>query len=113
MTGVGVAYEFLLSLRRVSCLNTSRSQRISPLFASTQITCAERPSSVADVTNTRSSQTTGDDQPCPGIGVFHATFFSSDHSVGTFGSEEMPCPVGPRNRGQFSAFAAVAKIRGR
>jgi hypothetical protein len=66
---------------------------------------------VADVTNTRSSHTIGDDHPCPGIGVFHATFFSGDHSAGTFASDETPCPVGPRKRGQFSALARAANVR--
>src|SRR5262249_38267413 len=49
----------------------------------------------------------GEDQPSPGIGTFHATFFVALHSLGRLRSVEMPWPVGPRNSGQFSARPAV------
>src|SRR5262245_31994607 len=63
------------------------------------------PPLVAVVTRTRSPHTMGDDQPDPGISVFHATLEVELHSSGKSVSPEMPCPVGPRKRGQFSARA--------
>ena len=47
------------------------------------------------------SQTTGEDQPSPGIGVFQAMFSVSLHLVGSLFSDETPCLVGPRKPGQF------------
>src|SRR5260221_13120314 len=51
----------------------------------------------------RPPTTTGDDHPCPGTSIFHATFFVVLHSVGTPVEVDNPCPVGPRNWGQSSA----------
>src|SRR5438876_784937 len=53
----------------------------------------------------------GEDQPRPGTACFQTTFFLSLHSVGKLPLATMPCPVGPRNSGQFSARAAVAGKR--
>src|SRR4051812_19520477 len=55
---------------------------------------------------------TGDDQPRPGIGRFQATFLSGPHATGKRPFATIPCPVGPRNSGQSSAFAArtMAKL---
>jgi hypothetical protein len=61
---------------------------------------------VAVVTKTLFSQTMGDDHDSPGISVFHAMFSVVDQLAGRPDSDERPCPVGPRNRGQFSASAS-------
>jgi hypothetical protein len=45
----------------------------------------------AVVTNTRSPQTIGDEDPRPGISTFHRTFFVSLHSDG--GSAVVDTPV--------------------
>ena len=58
---------------------------------------------VAVVTNTRSFQTIGDDQPSPGMDAFQRTFELAVQASGTSFSDEMPWRVGPRNWGQFSA----------
>src|SRR5205823_8300830 len=56
-----------------------------------------------EVTKTRSPQTTGDDQPRPGISVRQATFFVVLHESGSF----LPSATGPaeppRNCGQLSS----------
>ena len=51
---------------------------------------ASRPIAVAVVSQTRPSATTGDDQPRPVTGTFHATFCVSLHWVGTACSLECP-----------------------
>src|SRR6185295_14986828 len=66
--------------------------------------------SVAVVIQTLPFATTGDDQPSPGIAVFHATFFVSLHSSGRPFSVEWPCPSGPRNCGHDSCADAVAAM---
>jgi hypothetical protein len=43
------------------------------------------------------------------MAVFHATCSFGDHLSGRSRSLEIPWPVGPRNRGQFSADARVVK----
>ena len=45
----------------------------------------------------------GDDQPSPGIGVFHAMFSVALQRIGMPVSDEMPWPVGPRKRVRCSA----------
>ena len=110
--GVGVAWEFLPSLYPGTCSSTSVFHRIRPLAASRQRTWHLRPSCSAAVRKIRSPHTMGDDQPSPGIGVFQATPWVAFHSSGRPDSVEMPCPVGPRKQGQFSA-SAVAHVRPR
>jgi hypothetical protein len=56
---------------------------------------------MAVVKKIRFSQTTGEEWPRPGMGVFHAMFFVALHSVGRFFSAEMPWLPGPRHPGQF------------
>src|SRR6185436_1885944 len=84
----------------VACSKTFVSQRIFPSVAPTQTTWQLLPASVADVRKTLSPTTIGDDQPSPGIAVFHATFVVADHSSGRPVSGEWPWPSGPRKRGQ-------------
>lgn len=43
---------------------------------------------------------TGEDQPLPGICVFHVMFSVSLKEIGTSQLAATPCPVGPRNCGQ-------------
>jgi len=45
----------------------------------------------------------GEDQLWPGVGVFQAMLDVAFHSMGTFFSDDIPCLVGPRKQGQFSA----------
>jgi hypothetical protein len=52
--------------------------------------------------------TMGEDQPSPGISVFHAMFELALQFRGTPVSAEWPWPFGPRKRGQFAA----ADLRG-
>src|SRR5262245_37948108 len=75
------------------------------------MTRQETPPLVAVVTITRSPHTMGEDQPKPGISAFQTTFEVALHSIGTPVSEEMPCPVGPRKPGQFSAWATPVRHR--
>src|SRR4030095_15846891 len=86
------------------------SQSMSPDVRSRQIRRHRVSPSVTVVRNTRSFQMIGDDQPSPGIGVFHFTFDRAVHSTGTFFSAEIPWPVGPRKPGQFSAGTPTAAV---
>src|SRR5687768_1113049 len=63
------------------------------------------PSCEVPVRKTLSPQTMGEDQPWKGTGVCQATFSVADHFRGRLVSAETPWPVGPRKRGQFSAWA--------
>src|SRR5687767_14656915 len=103
VTGVGVAYEFFPSFRVVCWSKTFLSHRTFPSAALRHSTRHDTPRSPVPVKKIRSPHTTGDDHPSAGTGVFHATFSVADHLVGRFVSVEIPCPFGPRNRGQFSA----------
>ena len=78
----------------------------------------------ADVTNTRSRQTIGDDQPRPGTSATQATFSVVDHRMGRAADvSATPFPPGPRNWGQLlesaapdgraAAATAVSRTRGR
>ena len=58
------------------------------------------PSLTADVTNTRSPHTIGDDQPRPGTSTAHATFCVADHLTGNCAASATPAAFGPRNCGQ-------------
>src|SRR5688572_18287366 len=87
-----------------------------PDFASIETTRQEVPFSVAVVRKTRSFQTTGDDQPSPGMAVFQTIFDWACQCCGRFFSVDVPCRVGPRKPGQFSprltraAHASVTAI---
>src|SRR4051812_9299359 len=80
-TGVGVANEFLPSLRVGSWVNTSRSQSSLPVSAANARTWHRLPSPVVPVTTTRPSATTGEDQPAAGTSAVHLMFLPSPHSV--------------------------------
>jgi hypothetical protein len=84
-------------------LFTAVFQRTLPLLRSRQRTRHWVALSVAVVTKMRLPQTTGEDQPAPGMDVFQTTFDVALQCSGSFFSEEIPWPVGPRKRGQFSA----------
>ena len=60
----------------------------------------EAPIGIAVETNSRSPHTTGDDEPRPGISVFHRMFFVSLHSTGGSAVLETPFAYGPRHWGQ-------------
>src|SRR5918992_2071609 len=57
------------------------------------------PGLTAVVTNTRSRQTMGEDQPRPGMSTLQATFVVVDQCCGRTGPSAMPLPPGPRNCG--------------
>src|ERR1041385_640652 len=56
----------------------------------------------------RSPQTMGEDQPTPGISIFHATFSLEDHLSGGAASSATPSEPGPRNCGQWPEASATA-----
>src|SRR4029453_13411299 len=60
----------------------------------------------AEVTNTRSPQTIGDDQPRPGRSAVQATCSVADHETGSVASSGRPGPLGPRNCGHAAGLAA-------
>ena len=55
------------------------------------------PSSVALVSQTMPSATTGDDQALPSIGTFQTTFSVSLQATGSDVARARPFPAGPRN----------------
>src|SRR5512139_3138744 len=57
------------------------------------------PGEIAEVTNTRSPQTMGDDQPRPGTSMDQATLSVFDHRSGSDEPSATPAPCGPRNWG--------------
>ena len=60
------------------------------------------------MTKTRSPQTIGLDEPGPGSGLFHRTFFVSLQVSGRLVSSLMPDPFGPRKRVQSAEADAAA-----
>ena len=69
---------------------------------------AGTPAGTAVSRKMRSPQTTGDDEPRPGISTFHLMFFVSLHSVGGSACRETPVAYGPRHCGQnFSASVSA------
>ncbi len=110
VTGVDEAYEFSLCLCPGFCRSTCLFQRTVPVSRSRHNKRNEAPPSVAVVTNTRSSNTIGDDQPSPGIGFFQTMLDVWLHSSGTSFSFDIPCRVGPRKQGQFSARVVLNAI---
>jgi hypothetical protein len=48
-----------------------------------------------------SPHTIGDDDPRPGISIFHRMFFVSLHSIGGFAVRDTPVMSGPRHCPQF------------
>lgn len=79
------------------------------VVASMAIARRDKPSPwrTAVVKNTRPIATAGDDHPKPGIGVYQATFFASDHSLGVGGPVACPSEFGPRNCDQSLAISAL------
>src|SRR5215207_1835595 len=65
----------------------------------------------AEVTNTRSPQTIGDDQPRPGRSAVQATCSVVDHDTGSRASSAMPAAFGPRNCGQPGLAARTTGVR--
>src|ERR1700741_973426 len=57
------------------------------------------------------SQTTGDECPRPGMGVFHLMFLESLQSAGKLVSEDTPLPSGPRHWDQL-CFGAASELKG-
>src|SRR6478609_10350298 len=109
--GVGEAQLFfgLISRRSDGILKTSTLSASCPVAMSNAIRRSEMPRwSTAVVSHTRPPPTTGDDQPRPGTGVFHATLRVSLHSSGSPRSLEWPSPSGPRNCGQSCASTVEA-----
>src|SRR5215212_3493607 len=91
--GVGDAQLFfgLMSRRSVGILKTSTLTTSLPVTASNASARSDTPllpraesrgCSIAVVIQTLPLTTTGDDQPSPATGVFHAMFFVSLHSRG-------------------------------
>src|SRR5688572_19129586 len=56
----------------------------------------------------RSFQTTGDDDPRPGISTFHLMFLVSLHSIGGFAVRDTPVMSGPRHCAQCFGSATDA-----
>src|SRR6478609_8892631 len=86
VVGVGLAWLFLLCIldaRSFDAASTSTSHSILPVATSRQTARSDWPSPLgtAAVRYTLPLDTTGDDHPLPGIGVFQATFVSGPHSV--------------------------------
>src|SRR5260370_10853007 len=72
--------------------------------------------SVSVVRKRRSPQTTGDEWPRPGTGVFQNIFCSALHEAGRFLRREIPLAHGPRHPGQLSVAAGsveAAKVSNR
>lgn len=67
------------------------------------------PGLMAEVTNTRSRHTMGDDQPRPGTSVDHATFRETDQVSGRDDASAIPDPAGPRNCGHPDGPLAEVK----
>jgi hypothetical protein len=65
----------------------------------------------AVVTNTRSRQTMGDDQPRPGIDTAQPTFFVADQDTGSDDASATPALLAPRNCGQSVGPAARGTVR--
>src|SRR5262245_21168080 len=61
--------------------------------------------SVAVVTNTRFSQTIGDECPRPSTGLFHTMLFVLLHSSGGVLVAATPLPSAPRHCGQLAVIA--------
>jgi hypothetical protein len=59
------------------------------------------PTGIAVKRKMRSFQTTGDDDPRPGISTFHLMFLVSLHSIGGFAVRDTPVMSGPRHCAQF------------
>src|SRR5574340_1258484 len=76
---------------------TVMSCTIRPLWASTHTAKSCLPSSVAEVIQIWSPQTTGDDQALPWTAVFQETPLVSSHSTGSNLDRAWPSPPGPRN----------------
>ena len=91
--------------------NTSMFCVIVPVLRSTLIARNDFPSSVAVVSQIRSPRIAGEDQPFPGISVFHLMFLLSLQVRGSPLSVECPWPGGPRNSGQSSASTGREKRR--
>src|SRR5688572_14584675 len=64
------------------------------------------PGLTAEVRNTRSRQTIGDDHPRPGTSMLQATLVVVDQFCGSVEPSATPPPSGPRNRGQSPGPAA-------
>src|SRR5262245_52743069 len=71
-----------------------------------------RPVAIAVWMNILSFQMIGVDEPPPGIGTFHLTFFDSLHSTGGCAAGATPILSGPRHSGQLRSawltFGAAA-----
>src|SRR6266404_8762656 len=85
------------------------SHRTVPVARSKQMTPRLCPLPVACTKKTRSPQTMGDEFPASGNDAFQRMFSLALHFNGGLASWEMPCPVGPRQAGQFSAWVKEEK----
>src|SRR5438093_12957279 len=101
-----------------SCSGRGASRRAPPKY-SPFLGGSTWPELIAVVRNTFSPQTIGDDQPRPGISVFHETFSVLDHRSGRFVLVLTPWAPGPRNCGQLlsgngapDAFKTANRIPG-
>src|SRR5687768_7850333 len=56
----------------------------------------------------RSPQTTGEDEPRPGISIFHLMFLVSLHSRGGVACRDTPVAYGPRHCGQYFSRSSAA-----
>src|SRR3954468_15443032 len=81
------------------------SRRIFPVSASAQTANNSFAFSVAVVSQICLFQVMGDDHARPWMAVFHFTFCSSLHVIGTLFVSACPSPLGPRNCGQLEADA--------
>ena len=74
------------TIQRCSVFGAGRSPPKYKPFCGASVS----PPGTTDVMNTRSPQTIGDDQPWPGIAVFHRTFFVVLQVSGSCGESDTP-----------------------
>src|SRR4051794_34843876 len=85
-----------------------RDQSVLPFAASRHSRYRSVPVSLADCVKSLPRETTGEELPLPGSATFQRMPSPSLNCTGMLVSAEMPAPLGPRKRGQSSAWTAVS-----
>src|SRR5438128_1387049 len=112
MTGVGDAgLLYACTNAGFSTSKTSTSCTMRPVARSRHRANSFLASGCAVVTQTWLSQTTGEDQPLPGIAAFQRTFSVSLQVIGRPVASAWPSACGPRNAGQLPAIATAGDIK--
>src|SRR6185369_1915370 len=115
VTGVELAKLFRPCFISLGVVMTTFSQRRAPSFALRQRSFRSPLFSRHVVTKIRSPQTTGDEWPLPGSGIFQRTFSVALHLTGKPVSSDVPSRLGPRQPDHSSgpAWASVPSARRR